>query len=121
MQSKALSVDEYLKEVPKDRLDVLIQIRQLFLQELKGYSETMHYGGPCYEKNGIAEAGFMSQKNNIALYILKTDVMNKYKPLLKGISTGKGVIRYTNPAKIDLELIRKMLADTYASTNTICD
>jgi hypothetical protein len=47
MQSKAATVDDYLKEVPKDRLPVLYKIRQLFLKELKGYDEVMLYGGPC--------------------------------------------------------------------------
>jgi uncharacterized protein YdhG (YjbR/CyaY superfamily) len=120
MQSKAATVDEYLKEVSKERLPAINKIRQLCLQELKGYKEAMRYGGPVYEKNGVPEVGFFSQKNNIALYILKKDVVDKYRDKLKGISVGKGVIRYTNPAKIDFELIKKMLADNYSSSNTIC-
>ncbi|MBL7745754.1 MAG: DUF1801 domain-containing protein [Chitinophagaceae bacterium] len=120
MQSKAANVDLYLKEVPADRLAALTKIRQLCLEELKGYKETMRYGMPCYEKNNIAEIGFASQKNNIALYILKLDVMQKYKGELKGVSTGKGCIRFTKPDKIDFDVVKKMLSGTFASTNTIC-
>ena len=120
MQSKAANVDMYLKEVPADRLTALKKIRQLCLQELKGYKETMRYGSPCYEKNNIAEVGFASQKNNIALYILKQDVMQKYRDELKGVSTGKGCIRFTKPDKIDFEVVKKLLSGTYTSTNTIC-
>jgi uncharacterized protein YdhG (YjbR/CyaY superfamily) len=120
MQSKAATVDEYLKEVPADRLKALKQMRKLFLQELKGYKEIMQYGGPCYEKNNVIEAGFASQKHFIGLYILKTDVIEKYRNQLKGISVGKGCIRYTNPEKIDFSLVKKMLAATYRSTYRVC-
>lgn len=120
MQSKAATVDEYLKEVPKERLKALEQIRKLCIEELRGYTETMRYGGPCYEKNNIAEVGFASQKNFIGLYILKQDVMEKFRKELKGISAGKGSIRYTKPEQIDFTIIRKLLDGTYRSDQPIC-
>lgn len=120
MQSKAASVDEYLKEVPAERLGALTSIRALFRQELKGYEEVMEYGGPCYRKNGVIEAGFASQKNFIGVYILKQVIMDEYKGELKGVSTGKGCIRFTNPAKINFEVIQKMLKGTYESDDVIC-
>ncbi len=120
MQSKAATVDEYLKEVPPDRLKALTRLRELFLKELKGYKESMRYGGPYYEKNNIAEAGFASQKHFIGVYILKQDVMEKYKGELKGISVGKGCIRFTKPEKIDFDVVQKMLKGTYRSKTTVC-
>lgn len=122
MQSKAKDVDTYIKEAPEDRRQALTRIRQLCLKELKGYEEAMMYGGPCYVKNKIPEAGFASQKNFIGLYILKTDVMDKYKDQLKGkgISTGKGCIRFSKPDKINFELVEKLLRETFISTNIVC-
>ncbi len=120
MQSKAATVDNYLKEVTGDRLQALIEIRKLCLLELVGYEETMRYGMPCYQKNDVVEVSFANQKNNIALYILKHDVMETYKAELKGASTGKGCIRYTKPATIDFEVVRKLLAGTYRSKSIIC-
>lgn len=67
MQSKGTSVDEYLKEVPEERREALIRIRQICLHSLNGYKESIRYGNPCYEKNDIAEVSFASQKNSIAL------------------------------------------------------
>jgi hypothetical protein len=60
---------------------------------------------------------------DIGLYILKQDVMQKYKPLLKGkgISTGKGCIRFTKPDKIDFEEVKKLLKGTATSTEITCD
>lgn len=63
MQSKAKNVTDYLQEIPEERRECLAT--------LTGYEERMDYGGPCYKKNGVAEVGFASQKNYIALYILK--------------------------------------------------
>lgn len=120
MQSRATSVDEYLKEVPEERREALIRIRQICLHSLSGYKESMRYGNPCYEKNDIAEVSFASQKNNIALYILKTDVMEANKHLLSGLSTGKGCIRYTKPEKINFEVIEKMIKESYLSIQKIC-
>ncbi|MEP7371886.1 MAG: DUF1801 domain-containing protein [Chitinophagaceae bacterium] len=120
MQIKAATVDEYLKEVPAERLQTLQKIRELCLKELKGYAETMRYGMPCYEKNSIVEVSFASQKNNIALYILKHDVIEQYRKDLKGISVGKGCIRYTKPEKIDFSIVQKTIAGTFLSANIIC-
>jgi uncharacterized protein YdhG (YjbR/CyaY superfamily) len=120
MQSKAATVDDYLKEVPAAHRELLTRIRELFRKELKGYAETMRYGSPCYEKNNIAEAGFASQKHFIGIYILKQDVIAQYRDELKGISVGKGVIRFTNPGKIDLRLLQKMLKATYLSKTVVC-
>jgi uncharacterized protein YdhG (YjbR/CyaY superfamily) len=120
MQSNASTVDEYLREVPPERLAALKKIRELCLRELKGYTETMCYGGPCYEKNGIIEIGFASQKNNIALYILKKDVLDQYRDQLKGISVGKGAIRFTKPGKIDFGIVQKLIAGTFLSDTIVC-
>jgi uncharacterized protein YdhG (YjbR/CyaY superfamily) len=120
MQSKAKTVDAYLKEVPIERREVVTQIRDAFLRNLKGYEECMEYGGPCYKRNGKIEAGFMSQVRSINIYILKQDVMKKNKDLLKGLSVGKGCIRFPNPRKIDLKLVAKILSDTLKSKDGIC-
>lgn len=120
MQSKAKTVDAYLKEVPNERREILTQIRNTFLKNLRGYEECMEYGGPCYKKNGKIEAGFMSQVRSINIYILKQDVMKKNKDLLKGLSVGKGCIRFPNPQKIDLNLVTKLISDTAKSKDGIC-
>lgn len=82
----------------------------------------MQYGGPSYSRGSEVEVGFASQKNFIGVYILRTDVMNAHKHLLtgKGVSLGKGVIRYSKPEKIDFGVVEKMLRATVESTGPIC-
>jgi len=122
MQSSANNVTDYLAEVPIDRQPALIRLRELCLTTLTGYEESMQYGGPTYSRDHSIEVGFASQKHFIGLYILKNDVIDKNRHLLngKGISLGKGCIRYSQPEKIDFDLVEKLLIDTRESSGGIC-
>ena len=120
MQSKALSVDEYLEQAPVERCAALARLRKLCRDTLQGYEEVMEYGMPGYKKNGIGEVGFASQKNYISLYILKQDALAASLPLLTGLSVGKGCIRYPKPEKIDFAVVEKLLIATLQSAGPIC-
>lgn len=122
MQSKAPTVTEYLLGVPEERKAVLKKIRALCRKHLKGFEETMEYGGPVYKRDGVAEVGFASQKHFIGLYILRTDVMNAHAARLagKGISYGKGAIRYSKPEHVDFDVVESMLKATVRSKGEVC-
>jgi len=122
MQSNAKDVDAYLKEVPAERLEALNKFRDLCSTHLTGFEESMAYGGPTYSRNGEVEVGFASQKHFIGLYILRTDVMNAHKDQLtvKGVTFGKGAIRYSKPERIDLNVVESMLRATVKSKGPVC-
>ena len=120
MQSEAKDVNQYLQEVPSERLDALKHLRKLCLDTLDGYEEQMAYGMPSYVKDGTVEVAFASQKNHISVYILKEDVFNRYRDKLKGVSLGKGCIRYSKPEKINFTIVEKLLRDTVNSDSEIC-
>ena len=122
MQSSAKDVKSYIEESPAERREALSRLRDLCRALLKDFEETMAYGGPCYSRLGVVEVGFASQKNFIGLYILRTDVMNAHKHLLvgKGVSFGKGAIRYSKPERIDFDVVEKMLRATAESTGPVC-
>lgn len=120
MQSDAPTVEAYLKEVPEDRLPALIRLRELCLQHLDGFKESMDYGMPTYSRDGTVEVAFASQKNNIALYILRTDVLDPYRDQFPKSSVGKGCIRYRNPNKIDFDQVEEMLVKTAATIGPVC-
>jgi len=83
----------------------------------------MSYVGPCYSRDGEVEVGFASQKHFIGLYILRTDVMNAHRDLLKakGVSLGRGCIRYSKSEKIDFQVVERILRATQESVGPICD
>jgi uncharacterized protein YdhG (YjbR/CyaY superfamily) len=120
MQSDASTVSEYLNEVPEGRLKAITRIRELCQQHLSGFDESMRYGMPSYSRDGTVEVAFASQKNNISLYILRTDVLNPYRDRFPASAVGKGCIRYRNPDKIDFDLVEDMLVKTNASTGEVC-
>ena len=120
MQSSAKSVADYVKGVPENRKGAITALRKLCRELLKGYRETMQYGMPCYGRDGVGEVAFASQRNYVSIYILKQDVLNKYRARLKGASVGKGCIRYSDPERIDFGLIRKMLSETVKSNSDTC-
>jgi uncharacterized protein YdhG (YjbR/CyaY superfamily) len=120
MQSTAKDVTTYIHEAPPERQEVLIRLRHLCRSLLTGFEEAMDYGGPSYKRNGEVEVGFISQKHYIGLYIFRTDVMNAHRDLLKGISLGKGVIRSSQPERIDFGVVESMLRGTVESTGPVC-
>ena len=123
MQSDARDVDTYLEQVPEERREALIKLRELCRSILTGFEESMAYGGPTYARSGEIEVGFASQKNFIGLYILRSDVMDAHRHLLvgKGISVGKGALRYSRPERSDFAIVEKLLRATAESTGPICE
>ncbi|MBK8495295.1 MAG: hypothetical protein IPL50_09885 [Chitinophagaceae bacterium] len=53
---------------------------------------------------------------------MKKDVLDQYRGQLKGrgISIGKGCIRYSKPDKINFGLVKKLLKGTCDSKSSIC-
>ena len=117
MQSTAATVDEYIKTVPSERREAITRLRELCLRELKGYEESMQYGMPSYSKDGTIEISFNSQKQYISFYVLKKDVVDRYRDQLKDV--GKGCIRYRRPEQIDYGIVEKMLEETAESSAEI--
>ena len=120
MQSDAKTVSEYLDEVPEERIIAVTQIRKLCQEHLTDFEESMRYGMPSYSRDGTVEVAFASQKNNISLYILRTDVLNQYRDQFPTSAIGKGCIRYRNPSKIDFDMVKEMLVKTNESTGEVC-
>ena len=119
MTSKAPDVQTYVQEVPAGRRPAIEKLRSLCRQTLAGYEECMAYGGPCYKRNGVIEVGFASQKQYIALYLLKRDVVDAFRSVLPA-SSGKGCIRYTRPEKIDFDVVKRLLLETARSESLPC-
>jgi len=96
------------------------RLRKLCVKHLKGYQEGMDYGMPVYKRNGAMEISFASQKQYIALYVMKKDVLDEFRPALSAASIGKGCIRFTRPEKIDFEVIEQLLRRTAQSKSAPC-
>jgi len=83
MQSKAVTVDEYIASLPEDRKEAIATIRKIILKNIpKGFKEVMGYGMVgyavphsiypngyhCDPKLPLPFMGLASQKNAISFY-----------------------------------------------------
>lgn len=120
VNSAAPDVDAYLAEVPDERRAALAELRQLCVQELTGFTEVMAYGMPTYERDGVAEIAFASQKQYISFYLMRSDVRESFTEQLAGHNMGKGCLRFRKPEAIDFGLLRVLLRTTAARPGTVC-
>ncbi|WP_190095045.1 iron chaperone [Streptomyces griseoflavus] len=120
VQSSAQNVDAYLAEVPDGRRDVLARLRELCRAELRGFDEVMAYGMPVYERGGVAEVAFASQKQYISFYLMRGDVRDAFAERLAGRDMGKGCLRFRKPEGVDFVLLRELLRAVAAAPGAVC-
>ena len=132
MQSTALTVENYLKEVPTERQEALRRLRNVILENLpKGFSEGMGYGMigysvphskypagyHCDPKIPLPFLSIASQKNFIAIYhmgiyadenLLKWFTEEFARVSKTKLDMGKSCIRFKKPDQIPFELIGKL-------------
>ncbi|HTP88622.1 MAG TPA: DUF1801 domain-containing protein [Bryobacteraceae bacterium] len=120
MISKARDVDSYMREVPAGRQATMEKLRALCRKLLAGHDECIEYGMPVYKLDGAMHVAFASQKQYIALYVTKKDVVDEFRDSLGASSIGKGCIRFTRPEQIDFKVIEGLLRRTAKSKAAAC-
>jgi uncharacterized protein YdhG (YjbR/CyaY superfamily) len=129
MTSKAATPDQYLKQLPADRLEPVTKLRETILKNIpKGFKEEMSYGMIGYVvPHQLFPAGYhcnpqlplpficiASQKNYIALHhmgvygspeLLKWFTAEYAKQSPSKLDMGKGCIRFKKPDQIPYKLI----------------
>ena len=130
MHSKAITVEQYLNELPNDRKEVMSIVRQTIVKNIPdGYDEVMNWGMITYEVpletypntyNGkpLMYAALASQKNHMSVYLtgcyMSLDVRDKfekaYKKSGKRFDAGKSCIRFKKVNDLPLELLGKTIA-----------
>ena len=130
MHSKAITVEQYLNELPNDRKEAMSIVRQTIVENLPdGYDEVMNWGMITYEVpletypntyNGkpLMYAALASQKNHMSVYLtgcyMSLDVRDKfekaYKKSGKRFDAAKSCIRFKKVNDLPLELIGKTIA-----------
>ena len=130
--SKAKTVDEYLKELPDDRREVISTVRNVVLTNLpKGYREAMNWGMISYEipldvyadtYNGqpLGYVGLAAQKNHYALYLLAAyadsgaahALTGGFKAAGKKLDMGKSCLRFKKLEDLPLDVIATVVRST---------
>ena len=133
MQSKAVTVDAYMQELPEDRKEAMQKLRSVISENIPvGFQETMSYGMVGYVvPHSIYPAGYhctpalplpftnlASQKNNIALYHmgiygnpeLLAWFQEEYPKHTKAkLDMGKSCMRFKKMDQIPFDLIAELM------------
>src|SRR5688572_9558701 len=133
MISKAISPEQYLKELPEDRKQAISDLRNIVVKNLpKGFKEVMSYGMlgyvvphelypagyHCDPKLPLPFACIASQKNFIAFYhmgvyampdMLKWFTTEYPKHTPAKLDMGKSCIRFKEPEHIPHKLIGELI------------
>lgn len=134
MQSKALSVEEYLEQVAEDKKAAINTLRNTIKKSIpKGFEECMNYGMigyvvphnlypsgyHCDPKLPLPFVALAAQKNFIAIYHMgiysNPNLMDWFttehaKRSSKKLDMGKSCIRYKKPEDIPVELIGELMS-----------
>jgi hypothetical protein len=130
MKSSALTVNDYLAELPEDRRAVIDAVRAVVLKNLpKGYRESMNCGMISYEVplerfpttyNGqpLMYAALAAQKSFFALYLMcvygDADrarwLAGEFKKAGKKLDMGKSCLRFKKLEDLPLPAIGKLVA-----------
>ena len=130
VSSRAVTVDEYLAELPPERADVVSTVRRTVLDHLPpGYEETMNWGMICYEiplarypdtYNGqpLSVVALAAQKRHYALYLnavyasspLHDQLRDAYAAAGTRFDMGKSCLRFRDLDGIELDAVGDVLA-----------
>jgi Domain of unknown function (DU1801) len=133
MQSAAKTPDQYFQELPEERKEAMLKLRQIIKKNLpEGFEEMMGYGMlgyavphsiypkgyHCDPKQPLPFFGMASQKNSINIYHMGIYADNElydwfvseYPKYSKAkLDMGKSCIRFKKPEHIPFELIGELL------------
>jgi hypothetical protein len=130
--SKAMSVEDYLAELPVERRAVIASVRDLINAHLPaGYVETMAYGmigwviplsryPVTYNKQPLGYVALAAQKNNYALYLMCDDAKDDEGGALRAayanagrkLDMGKCCLRFRRRDELLDEAIAALVAST---------
>ena len=131
MQSKAKTVQQYLSELPNDRLEAIDAVREVILDNLpEGFEEAMNWGmityqvpleryPDTYNKKPLMMAALASQKNHMAVYLTgvyadadsRARFTTAYQATGKRMDIGQSCVRFRKLEDLPLELIGEAIAE----------
>jgi uncharacterized protein YdhG (YjbR/CyaY superfamily) len=130
MKSAAITVAEYLAELPPERRTALSKVRDVIVRNLpKGYEEGVGWGmisytlplgryPDTYNGQPLCYAGLAAQKNHCSVYltgayadpVLEKAIRDGFEKAGKKLDIGKSCIRFRSAEDLPLDVIGKAVA-----------
>lgn len=104
------NINEYMKDVPKEYLPMIKDMRVLVTKLIPKGEESIKYGIPTIELNGRNFIHFASMKKHLGFYPTPSGVKAFKDELEKrDIDFSKGCIRFTYDKPLPVPLITKII------------
>lgn len=107
MNNRIETIDEYIKDFPKEVQKILNAIRRTINQAAPNAAEAIKYGIPTFVLNGNL-VHFGAFKNHIGFYPAPTGI-EKFEKELSVYKQGKGSVQFPLDQPMPLDLITKIV------------
>lgn len=104
-----ITVDEYLKKLPKDQQVILEKLRQTIKSLSPEITELISYGIPSFKYKGRQFVAFAAYPVHINFLIMSYPIMETFKSELKRFETDKATIRFTVEKPMPAALLKKLI------------
>ena len=131
VRSEAATVDQYLADLPDERRDAIVEVRETILANLpEGFEEAMNWGmityqvpssryPDTYNKKPLMMAALASQKNHMAVYLTgvyadevsRSKFQAAYEATGKRMDMGQSCVRFRSLDELPLDLIGEAVAE----------
>jgi uncharacterized protein YdhG (YjbR/CyaY superfamily) len=108
MLAKALTIDEYLAPLSKEKRAALEKLRRAIRVAAPGAEECISYGIPAFRLGGWLLVGFGAAAKHCAFYPGAHPV-EAHKEELEAYDTSKGTVRFRPDRPLPDSLVRKLV------------
>src|SRR5436853_7430815 len=107
-KTSVLSVDEYIKNFPKDVQRILEKMRDTVKKAVPGVVEGISYQMPTFKLNGKALVYFAAFKSHIGFYPIPSGV-EAFKKELSPYKKGKGSVQFPMDQPMPYDLVKRIV------------
>jgi uncharacterized protein YdhG (YjbR/CyaY superfamily) len=108
MRTDLKTHDEYLATLPAKQRATLQKLRKLIRSIAPKAEEYITYGIPAFKHNGQL-VGYAAAKTHYSLFPMNGGTVAAFKNDLKGFSSSKGTVRFTDKEPLPDALVRKIV------------
>ena len=101
--NKATTVEEYIINIPEEKREGFLTLREIILKNATAATECISYGMPAYKLNGML-IYIACHEKHYGIYPMPATIV-KFAEELKGYTTSKGTIQIPHTARIPKQLI----------------
>lgn len=103
-------VKAYIENADPERRKVLEELHAMITEALPQAEESLYERGnfPVYTVGGEWKAGFANRKQGPMLYIMETEIIDRYADTFGNLRTGKSCVMYKGNKSIEFEEVRKL-------------